>query len=91
MNAGPSSPKVWVWVHGYLGSRDIWHDALDELSKGHQVLAIDLPGFGSRTWETSPDSIAEFASSVLTELTQRGISSFGLMGHSMGEIGRAHV
>lgn len=84
MNAGQKTSTVWVWVHGYLGSRAIWHDALSELSKVHDVLAIDLPGFGSRTQEVSPDSINAFAAGVLAELAARGVQSFGLMGHSMG-------
>ncbi len=75
---------TWVWVHGYLGSSEIWGDLHTNLSQKHSIVPLDLPGFGSRAGEVSPDSIGGFADYVLQECTRRGIQTFGLMGHSMG-------
>lgn len=76
--------RTWVWVHGYLGSSRIWHEAFSVLSKHHNIVTVDLPGFGSRSNELAPDSISQFASGVLGQLADRGLDTFGLMGHSMG-------
>ena len=78
------SGPTWVWVHGYLGSSKIWSSALSSLSQTHRIVAIDLPGFGARTSEVSPNTISEFAAQILADLTVRGIHEFGLLGHSMG-------
>jgi len=74
----------WVWIHGYLGSQEIWRTLRPGIHARQRVLTLDLPGFGSRVDESAPCRIADFASDVLDTLSAQGITTFALMGHSMG-------
>ena len=76
--------RTWVWIHGYLGSNNIWSEALTVLSESHRIVALDLPGFGKRASELSPNTIADFARDMWATLTALGIHECGLLGHSMG-------
>ena len=72
-----------VFVHGFLGGSQQWHEQIDALSD-MDVVAVDLPGFGANAQLKPLDTIAAYATWVLDELTARGISEFNLIGHSMG-------
>ncbi|MFC3170407.1 alpha/beta fold hydrolase [Paracoccus fontiphilus] len=73
-----------VLVHGYLGSAAHWRDQIARFGGRIRVVAPDLPGFGARSTETAPDSIAGFAQDILRQLDEQGVQSFHLVGHSMG-------
>jgi pimeloyl-ACP methyl ester carboxylesterase len=73
-----------VLVHGFLGSADVWGPAAALLGRSFEVIAVDLPGFGSHTAETSPDRIEDFAHAVLDTATRLRLDRFHLIGHSMG-------
>jgi hypothetical protein len=59
-----------VLVHGFLCSADVWGPAAALLGRSFVVIAVDLPGFGSHTAETSPDRIEDFAHAVLDTTTR---------------------
>ncbi|MEU4340010.1 alpha/beta hydrolase [Nocardia sp. NPDC023852] len=72
-----------VLVHG-VGSRwQIWEPIIDTLATSHEVIAVDLPGFGGSealahtTVDTLTDALAEF-------LAAQGIDHPHLAGNSMG-------
>lgn len=83
LSASNDSP-VWLWVHGYLGSEAIWGSVLNTVRAQHHVMTLDLPGFGALAGQTSPQRIADFAGFVLETMRERGVTRFGLLGHSMG-------
>ena len=35
-----------LFVHGWLTNGDVWHHQIEEFSRSHQVMTIDLRGFG---------------------------------------------
>lgn len=84
-----------VFLHGYPLDHRIWEPQLGPLSGSHRIVLLDLPGFGlAREWSV-PDTIAGFAESVHTTLTQRLSKPVVLVGHSFGgyvalELYRSH-
>lgn len=82
LRAGSGRPLVLV--HGYLGGSRQWLDQMSALAPDHEVIAPDLPGFGTAAALPGPDTIAGFASAVTDCLDRLGIGRFALLGHSMG-------
>lgn len=72
-----------VFVHGLMGGSAQWQGQVRALSC-FDVIALDLPGFGENAHMDAIDSIADFATWTLNELTTRGVQRFHLVGHSMG-------
>ena len=73
-------------VHGLGGDRSTWTPVTDSLSAGFDVIAPDLPGFGSSAPlpddETpTPRALAEALAELLDEL---GIESAHVVGNSLG-------
>ncbi|WP_371171057.1 alpha/beta fold hydrolase [Aliiroseovarius sp. 2305UL8-7] len=73
-----------VFVHGFLGGSRQWQGQVEALAQQFDVITVDLPGFGENAQLEALDSIADFATWVLDDLTARGIGRFHLIGHSMG-------
>ncbi len=73
-----------VLLHGFMESLQIWKDFSHELSANFNVICIDLPGHGESECISdvhSMDLIADIVKQIVDSL---GISSFVLIGHSMG-------
>ena len=79
-----SAARPLVLVHGFLSGSEYWSGVRESLEQGRRVIAIDLPGFGQRHDDTSVDSIAGFAADVLDTLSAMSVTTFDLLGHSMG-------
>jgi pimeloyl-ACP methyl ester carboxylesterase len=82
-------------VHGIGGTRRIWDPVVAPLSAGHEVIAVDLPGFGDSPPlgdGVVPDPPA-LARALAQLLDARGIERAHLAGSSLGawialELGR---
>ncbi|MFI7602364.1 alpha/beta fold hydrolase [Actinoplanes sp. NPDC049681] len=93
-----SGPPL-VLIHG-IGSRwQVWEPVLDEASRHHDVIALDLPGFGaSPAWEPPPrtacaGSVDHLAGLVADFLDALGLAAPEVAGSSLGggialELGR---
>lgn len=80
-----SGPAL-VLVHGFGGAKEDFSDQLDELARDHRVVVMDLRGHGE---SDGPDdeasySLDRFAADIENVVDQLGITSFRLLGHSMG-------
>lgn len=77
--------KTLVFLHGFLETSTMWYFLpLSEL--GAKTIFIDLPGHGKSGLEdhaTEP-SIDFMADEVATILTKENVSSYSIVGHSMG-------
>ena len=73
-----------VFVHGYLGSSEMWNFQKEFFSKHYRVIIPALPGFGESHNIKSLDSINKMARQVIDLLDQKNIDNFNLIGHSMG-------
>ena len=74
----------FVFVHGYLGSSEMWNFQKEFFSKNCRVIIPALPGFGESHNVKSLDSINKMARQVIDLLDQKNIDKFNLIGHSMG-------
>ena len=77
-----SGPPV-VLVHGFGSSIYSWKDVLPALATGHDVVALDLPGFGGSgiPERLSPDHLPR---AVLGVMDRLGIERASLAGNSLG-------
>ncbi|HXB54418.1 MAG TPA: alpha/beta fold hydrolase [Vicinamibacteria bacterium] len=72
-----------VLLHGFASSIYTWKDVLPTLSEGHDVVALDLPGFGGS--DLPADLSFELYPRVVRALLDRlGIARADLVGNSMG-------
>jgi pimeloyl-ACP methyl ester carboxylesterase len=79
--AGPP----FVMIHGFQGSTFSFRYQIEEFSRDHRCIAMDLKGFGYSERQKGGDySLAEQARLVLRVLDLLGVGRFVLMGHSMG-------
>ena len=73
-----------VFVHGFLGSTDMWKPQIEYFKKKYNVLTPALPGFGKSNNILPCNSIECMAKAVLDALKKKKIKKFNLLGHSMG-------
>ena len=79
----PTHLPVLVLIHYFGGAARSWQWVTEQLSDEYQCIALNLPGFGKTSPLDAP-SIEAFAEYVREETERLGISSFTLLGHSMG-------
>jgi pimeloyl-ACP methyl ester carboxylesterase len=73
-----------VFVHGLSGSWQNWLENLPHFARGHRVLALDLPGFGSSPmpeWEISIETYGRVLHDFCEAL---GVHDCAVVGNSMG-------
>jgi 2-succinyl-6-hydroxy-2,4-cyclohexadiene-1-carboxylate synthase len=52
-HAGTGDPLLLL--HGFTGSHETWRPLVDDLTRNHLVITLDLPGHGSSQLPASPD------------------------------------
>jgi pimeloyl-ACP methyl ester carboxylesterase len=72
-----------VLLHGFASSLYTWKDVLPALREGHDVLALDLPGFGGSD-QPADLSFESYPRVVWALLDRLGIARAHLVGNSMG-------
>lgn len=85
---GGKGPPL-VLVHGFPQSHVMWHRIAPELARTHQVIALDLRGYG---WSSAPRGDAQhltyskraMAEDVISVIDQLGHTRFALAGHDRG-------
>ncbi|GAA0468168.1 hydrolase [Paractinoplanes deccanensis] len=91
---GSGSPLVLI--HG-IGSRwQVWRPVLDTVAARHDVIALDLPGFGASEPDGGPGSVEHLADRVTGFLDAHGVTRPAVGGSSLGgavalELGRRGV
>ena len=75
-------PAVFL-LHGLASSIYTWKDVIPTLTRGHEVVALDLPGFG---WSDQPADLSFdlYPRVVVALMDQLGISRASLVGNSLG-------
>lgn len=78
----PSHPPV-VLIHGIASSLSTWRDIVLPLSRDHDVIALDLPGFGG---SGIPESLSAeaYPGIVIGLLDRLQVPRAAIVGHSMG-------
>jgi pimeloyl-ACP methyl ester carboxylesterase len=83
--AGDSGPAL-VLVHGLGGSRKTWSGLLPLLARGARVHVPDLRGCGNSARGTAPYTLARAADDIEGVAQALGLSSYFLVGHSLGGV-----
>lgn len=80
---GSGSPLVLI--HGIGATWQCWKPLLPLLAEQHDVIAVDLPGFGrSRHLQVAQPSLTQMARCVLELLDALEVEQFHVSGNSMG-------
>jgi pimeloyl-ACP methyl ester carboxylesterase len=79
-----SSAAPVVILHGWGASLDAIASVTSGLASSLEVVAVDLPGFGSSAPPPEAWSVGRYASLVVALCDSLGFSRFSLLGHSFG-------
>jgi pimeloyl-ACP methyl ester carboxylesterase len=80
--AGSGPPLLLI--HGWGGSSRYWLGAFAELPARHDLVAIDLPGFGASPPLAGSTTLASLAGAALALADALGLTRLALAGHSLG-------
>jgi pimeloyl-ACP methyl ester carboxylesterase len=75
-----------VLIHGGAHAADSWDLVVDELTRRApelRVLAVDLPGRGSRPARSAPVRIADWVDSVVSDVENARFDDVVIVGHSV--------
>ena len=74
-----------LFVHGFGANKDFWGDMVKSFSGNYHVIVPDLPGWGENSKVPADNyGVAEQAHRLDRFVNAIGVSSFHLIGHSMG-------
>lgn len=73
-----------VFIHGFCETHEIWNGFAERFSDRYRVIVIDLPGFGLSALPENAISIEDIGASVINLLNDLSLSSYTLVGHSLG-------
>jgi pimeloyl-ACP methyl ester carboxylesterase len=73
-----------ILIHGFCETHEVWSELANDLSAGHRVICIDLPGFGFSDLPSGTFSILSVAEEVNRLLESLTISKCVAVGHSLG-------
>jgi len=72
-------------LHGWGGSSGSWTEVQKSISsKGYQVIALDLPGFGKTPSPVMPWELNDYSAFVLDFIKKLKLEKIILLGHSFG-------
>ena len=83
-----SGNKKLVFIHGLTGSKNYWKRELETVSKTHQLLLVDLLGFGDSTKPNDDYSLKTQLNALEKIITKENFNDGNtvIVGHSMGAI-----
>jgi len=76
--------KAVIFLHGFLGSKEVWRSFSELLSKTQRVIAIDLLGHGGSDCLSYVHTMEEMAEAIQAVLTHLKLRKYFLVGHSLG-------
>ncbi|MEU5999325.1 alpha/beta hydrolase [Streptomyces sp. NPDC047197] len=79
---GGEGPQL-VLLHGFSRSLSDWDTAAAQLTSGHRVLAVDLPGHGHSP-SISPWTLPTVLRQITDTLDAHGVPEAVMVGHSLG-------
>ena len=79
-----SGDTTLVLVHGFGESLFTWRAVLDGLATGHNVVALDLPGFGGSGKPDADYSLPSMTNRLTAFIDQWTTGPVIMVGHSMG-------
>jgi len=80
---GGTGPPL-VFVHGVLGTHEVWVDLAALLAEEHTVILPDLFGHGASSKHRGDYSLGAHAAAVRDLITACGLARVTMIGHSLG-------
>lgn len=77
-------PVHVVFLHGFLGSLQIWDRYIEDLGNDYTLIRVDLPGHGESDCLDEIHSMELMAEQVQLVMDQANVNSAHFVGHSMG-------
>jgi pimeloyl-ACP methyl ester carboxylesterase len=82
--AGPTSTKGAVFIHGSVLRTDVWHYQMDGIG-GHRLVFYDLRGHGRSQPKGSAEySVTTLANDLAAVIDDSGLEEVVVVGHSVG-------
>ena len=82
-NVGKGEPTLLL-IHGWSNNRSIWDTQIKHFAQKHQVIAVDLPGFGNSGNERSEWTMENFGKDIAEIIKQLKLDDVVVVGFSMG-------
>lgn len=83
--SGSEHSDCIVFLHGLLGTKSQWRGLMEELSKTHRVIALDIPGLSSSVKESTAQYDFNSLSLYLNHfLASVNVNQAALVGHCVG-------
>jgi pimeloyl-ACP methyl ester carboxylesterase len=79
-----NSESVIVFLHGFLGCKEIWEDYSNRLKNDYTIICIDLPGHGKSDILNEATTMLEMAEIVYAICKNEKVTTCHMVGHSMG-------
>jgi pimeloyl-ACP methyl ester carboxylesterase len=79
-----NNESVIVFLHGFLGCKEIWDDYSNRLKNDFKVICIDLPGHGKSDVLNDATTMIEMAEIVYAICKEEKVLACDVVGHSMG-------
>jgi pimeloyl-ACP methyl ester carboxylesterase len=79
-----NSDSILVFLHGFLGCKEIWQPYIEQLKKEFTIIAIDLPGHGQSDVWNEATTMTEMAEIVYAICKKEKVKTCHILGHSMG-------
>lgn len=76
--------EVIFLIHGFLENMNMWDEISAGFIKTHEIVRVDLPGFGNSARLADSPSMSLYAECVNQLILELNIGNFTLIGHSMG-------
>jgi len=83
---GSGTATPIVFLHGVGSDKSVWHPQLDHFGAERRSIAFDYPGYGDSG--PAPDGVTrdDYATAILSALTQLGVEKAHICGLSLGGV-----
>lgn len=79
-----SGEKTLIFIHGLSSNLEAWKKNIPALKEEYRCIAVDLPGYGKSTRNSSTYSLVDYADFLTSFIEKKQLENVVLVGHSMG-------
>ncbi|WP_051007921.1 alpha/beta fold hydrolase [Psychroflexus torquis] len=79
-----SGEKTLVFIHGLSSNLKSWYKNVSALKADYRCIALDLPGYGKSTKNSTTYSLKDYAGFLNSFIEIMNLTNVVLLGHSMG-------
>lgn len=79
-----SGQNTLLFIHGLSSNLQSWKKNISELKNKYRCIALDLPGYGKSTKNSTTYSLKDYADFLNSFIEKKNLHDVILVGHSMG-------